>query len=42
MNYEAGEDPLQIYYTSDVNDDDYSKNNLVNPLVRRRQVVGLE
>ena len=33
MNYEAGEDPLQIYYTSDVNDDDYSKNNLVNPLV---------
>ena len=33
MNYEAGEDPLQIYYTSDVTDDDYSKNNLVNPLV---------
>ena len=33
MNYEAGEDPLQIYYTSDVTDDNYSKNNLVNPLV---------
>ncbi len=41
MNYEAGEDPAQIYYTSDVNASEYSMNNLVYPLLEGVSALGM-